>query len=80
MPKYTGLSPEAEAQEEADVQAGRELKRPDSAPKPPAPKPKSPDRPYKKVSPDRPYKKMASGGSVRGRGCETKGFGKGTMR
>lgn len=47
-------------------------------PKPKA-KPKSPDRPYKKVSPDRPYKKMAKGGRVGGRGdgCCTKGKTKG---
>lgn len=42
--------------------------------KTPPPKPKAP--PPKKAPP----KKMAKGGSVRGKGCETKGFGKGTMR
>lgn len=75
MPKPTGLSPDAEAQEAADAAVGKEIHRKDT-PKPKA-KPKSPDRPYMPVSPDRPYKKMASGGSVRGKGCETKGTGKG---
>lgn len=89
MPTQPGKKSQAEYDEEAGgyneaseaFNLGR-ADRPPPRPTPPSakPKPKSPDRPYKKVSPDRPYKKMASGGSVRGKGCETKGFGKGTMR
>ena len=90
MPKsYSQMTPEEKKRADRDTNeggwgeanTGRELHREDTPapPKPKAatPKPKSPDRPYKKVSPDRPYKKMAKGGSVRGKGCEVKGSGRG---
>lgn len=79
--KMSDLTADEIAGGESEAEASKALKETEpKAAAPAKPKPKSPDRPYKKVSPDRPYKKMASGGAVRGRGCETKGFGKGTMR
>ncbi len=80
MPKPTGLSSDAEAQERADAAVGDEIYRKDT-PKPkakPKAQPKSPDRPYMPVSPDRPYKKMASGGYVsKADGCTQSGKTKG---
>ena len=66
----------------SEAEAGKVLKEDEpKAAAPAKPKPKSPDRPYKKVSPDRPYKKMASGGYVsKADGCCSKGKTKGTMR
>lgn len=65
-PATEKLSDDALAQEKADAAIGKEIHRGEPKSKAPAPKPKAP-----------PVKKMASGGSVRGKGCETKGAGKG---
>lgn len=78
MPKPTGLSPDAEAQEKFDAAVGKEINRKDTPKSKPKAKPKSPDRPYMPVSPDRPYKKMASGGYVsKADGCTQSGKTKG---
>lgn len=56
--KMSDLTEDEIAGGESEAEASKVLK--ETEPKAAAPKPKSPDRPYKKVSPDRPYKKMSS--------------------
>lgn len=78
--KMSDLTEDEIAGGESEAEASKTLKEAEpKAAAPAKPKPKSPDRPYKKVSPDRPYRKMAKGGKVRGDGCCTKGHTKGRM-